>query len=151
MTARWRPARAEEAGPLRDLQRLADLAGLGEVFPPDRFPFPDDDVLTRWVLVLADEEVSVEVVDGPDGLLAVTAYDATTLRHLAVRPEAWGTGLGRAGVERAVAAGARRLAVLEANHRARRLYELWGWRPTGVTTECPWPPHPVELEYALPA
>ena len=150
MSASWRPARADEAGPLRDLQRLANLAGLDDVFPPDRYPFPDDDVLTRWVLVLDDPEVSVEVVDGPTGLLAVTAYDAATLRHLAVHPDAWGTGLGRAGVERAVAAGARHLSVLESNHRARRLYEHLGWRPTGMTQECPWPPHPVELEYSLP-
>lgn len=151
MSVRWRAARADEAGPLRDLQRAANLAGLHEIFAPERFPFPDDDVLTRWVLVLAEPGARVEVVEGAEGLLAVSAYDARTLRHLAVHPNAWGTGLGSAGVARAVAAGARELTVLEANHRARRLYEHLGWRPTGATSQCPWPPHPVELEYALPS
>lgn len=150
MSPPWRRARAEEAGPLLDLQRAANLAGLADVFPPDRFPFPDDDVLARWALVLDEPGACVDVVDGPAGLLAVSAYDDSTLRHLAVHPDAWGTGLGRAGVERAVTAGARHLTVLAANRRARRLYEHLGWRPTGATQECPWPPHPVELEYSLP-
>lgn len=147
--ASWRTAGPDDAGPLRDLERAANLVGLAHVFPADRFPFPDDDVLARWALVLQDPGVVVEVVDGDDGLLAFAAYDADNLRHLAVRPDAWGRGLARAGVARAVAHGARRLWVLDANHRARRLYERLGWCATGVEQECPWVPHPVELEYAF--
>lgn len=146
---RWRPAGPADAPALRDLERAASLAGLGHVFPADRFPFPDDAVLARWALVLDDPEVVVEVVDQVAGPLALAAYDADQLRHLAVHPAAWGTGLARAGVARAVAHGARRLWVLEANHRARRLYGRLGWSATGVRQECPWPPHPVELEHRL--
>jgi RimJ/RimL family protein N-acetyltransferase len=51
-------------------------------------------------------------------------------------------------VARAVAAGATRLWCLAENHRARRLYDRLGWRPTGVERAAEWPPHPVELEYA---
>ena len=151
----WRSASAADAGALRDLERAANLVGLAHVFPPERFPFPDDGVLSRWVMVLDDPEVTVDVVEGADGLLAFAAYDGRSLRHLAVHPDAWGTGLGRAGVERAVAAiragGADRalLWVLELNHRARRLYERLGWAATGRQQDCPWEPHPVELEYAL--
>ena len=36
---------------------------------------------------------------------------------------------------------------LEENHRARRLYERLGWRPTAERREAPWPPHPVEMRY----
>ena len=147
--ASWRAADTDDAGPLRDLERAANLVGLAHVFSADRFPFPDDDVLARWALVLQDPEVVVEVVDGDDGLLAFAAYDDDSLRHLAVHPDAWGTGLAGAGVARAVAHGAARLWVLDANHRARRLYERLGWSATGVEQECPWVPHPTELEYAF--
>ena len=147
--ASWRTAGPGDVAALRDLERAANLVGLAHVFPADRFPFPDDDVLARWALVLQDPEVVVEVVDGDDGLLAFAAYDDDNLRHLAVHPDAWGTGLARAGVARAVAHGARRLWVLDANHRARRLYERLGWSATGAEQECPWVPHPTELEYAF--
>lgn len=167
----WRLATAEDAGALRDLERAANLVGLAHVFPVDRFPFPDAEVLARWVQVLADPEVRVEVAEAPvgggrvreGGLIAYTAYDARVLRHLAVRPDHWGTGLARIGVERAVAAiadaiddaikdgGERtaRLWCLEANHRARGLYEHLGWAPNGRTQNAPWPPHPTEWEFAL--
>jgi GNAT superfamily N-acetyltransferase len=148
----WRRETDDDAVALRDLERAANLVGLAHVFPPERFPFPDDDVLARWALVLADPGTVVEVVDGPSGLRALLAYDDSTLRHLAVHPDDWGSGLARLGVERAVRAipaDAPRLWVLELNTRARGLYEHLGWRATGVTQDCPWTPHPVELEYVL--
>ena len=148
----WRRASDDDAAALRDLERAANLVGLGHVFPAERFPFPDDDVLARWALVLADQGTVVEVVDGPSGLRALLAYDDSTLRHLAVHPDDWGSGLGRLGVERAVGAipaAEPRLWVLELNSRARGLYEHLGWSATGVTRDCPWSPYPLELEYAL--
>ena len=146
----WRTAGPGDAGPLRDLERAANLVGLAHVFPAERFPFPDDAVLARWALVLDDPEVVVEVVEDELGLVALVAHDGSTLRHLAVRPDHWGAGLGREAFARAEAAGARRLWVLEANERARRLYESLGWRPSGTTQECPWRPYPTEVEYAAP-
>lgn len=147
MTTRteWRRAGPDDAGPLAELERDANLVGLAHVFGD--LPFPYDAVLTRWVLVLDDPEVVTEVVDGDRGLVAFAAYDAESLRHVAVHPDSWGRGIARAGVERAMAAGASRLWVLEPNHRARGLYESLGWGPTGVAQECPWEPHPTELEY----
>lgn len=144
--ARWRPAQEVDAVALMELERDANLAALGHVFPG---PFPEDDVLARWSIVLADPEVRVDVVDGPGHLRAVTAYDETSLRHLFVHPDAWGEGLGRQGVDRATTAGGMgiRLWVLQDNERARRLYEFLGWVPTGECQECVWPPHPSELEH----
>ena len=147
-TTGWRRATAADVVALRDLERAASRTGLAHVFGD--LPYPDDDVLARWALLLEDPDVVVEVVDDPDGLVALTAHDGTNLRHLAVRPDHWGGGLGREGFRRAEAAGARRLWVLAENARARRLYESMGWRPSGVTQECPWAPFPTELDYAAP-
>jgi GNAT superfamily N-acetyltransferase len=153
--AAWRHATAEDAGALRDLERVANLAALGHVFPPQEYPFPDEEVLERWRATLAEPAVTVEVLDGP-GLRGYAAYDATTLRHLAVHPDAWGTGLARAGVDRAVAgiaaSGAERalLWCLEANTRALGLYRHLGWRRTGKRRPAEWPPYPVEAQLDLP-
>ncbi|GAA1920400.1 GNAT family N-acetyltransferase [Nocardioides hwasunensis] len=145
----WRRATADDAVALRDLERIASRTGLAHVFGD--LPYPDDDVLARWVLLLDDPEVVVEVVGDQQGLIALAAHDGSSLRHLAVRPDHWGSGLGRAGFARAEAAGARRLWVLQANARARALYDSRGWSPTGVVQECPWPPYPTEVEYAAQA
>ena len=150
---RWRTAGPGEAEALRDLEREASLVGLAHVFPAERYPFPDEAVLYRWAMTLAEPDVRVEVVDAPGGgLLAFVASDATTLRHLAVRPDAWGTGLATDAVARVVGAADRPLLlwVLEDNHRARSLYEHLGWVPTGTTQKCPWVPHPLELQYRAP-
>jgi GNAT superfamily N-acetyltransferase len=127
---------------------------LGHVFPPDRYPFPADAVLTRWELVLADAAVTVDLVDGDEGPVCFVAYDATTLRHLAVHPSRWGHGLARAAVDRAVsgivAAGHRpRLWCLVDNHRALGCYLHLGWRPSGRERPAEWPPYPLEHELLL--
>lgn len=158
----WRRATDGDAVALRDLEQRASLAGLGHVFPPERFPYPEADVLARWHLVLADPSVVVEVSAGHVGLddrsgpAVLLAYDAEgTLRHLAVDPASWGHGLGEAAVSRALAAlrdqGLRtaRLWCLAENDRARALYERLGWRVTGAEQEAPWPPYPREVEYTL--
>ncbi len=144
----WRRATAADVVALRDLERAASRTGLAHVF--GQLPYPDDDVLARWALLLDDPTVVVEVVEDEDGLVALTAHDGSSLRHLAVRPDHWGTGLGRAGFARAESAGARRLWVLADNGRARRLYESLGWTPSGHSQECPWRPFPTELEYVAP-
>jgi GNAT superfamily N-acetyltransferase len=145
----WRTATAEDAAALRDLEREANLVGLAHVF--DGLAFPDDDVLARWEATLADPTVTVLMSDD-----AFTSWDdAGRLRHLAVRPDRWGTGLAREGVALA-AAGIRAtgrtpvLWVLVANHRARGLYAHLGWEPTGREQSAEWPPYPTEIELRLP-
>ena len=151
----FRQARDDDLVALMEVERAAHLAALGHVFPPDRYPFPDDDVLARWRLVLDDPSSVVMVVDDPDsdGLLAYAAYDDTTLRHLAVRPDHWGEGLATAAIGAALHAMDLRgstlasLWCLRDNRRARNLYRYLGWRPTADAREAPWPPHPVEMRY----
>ncbi len=138
---------------LTELERDANLAALGHVFPPEEHPFPFDDVLARWRLVLDDPSAVVLVRDAPGGLAAFAAYDDQTLRHLAVHPRHWGEGLATAAIETALHAmdlrgtSAASLWVLEENHRARRLYSYLGWRETDERQEAPWPPHPTEVRY----
>ena len=65
------------------------------------------------------------------------------LYALYVDPGAWGSGAGRALIERAethLADGYDEAAlwVLEDNPRARRFYELAGWSPDGTLTEGEW-------------
>lgn len=149
----FREATRDDLTALRDLERAANLAALGRIFPPERFPFPDDDVLARWALVLADPGVKVLVAEEAGELIALAAYDDSTLRHLAVRPDHWGEGLASSAIDTALhqmdARGSTvaSLWCLEENRRARRLYEYLGWRPTPERREAPWPPHPTEMRY----
>lgn len=140
----WRRATVADALALTELERDANLIALAHVFGD--LPYPVDDVLARWTLVLADPSVTVEVLGD---FTALVAHDGVSLRHLAVHPSSWGRGLGATGVSRAVAAGARQLWVLEENVVARRLYERLGWAPSGARQDCPFPPFPVELDYVL--
>jgi len=163
-----RAATGGDLGALRDLERLANEAALGHVYPPERYPFPENDVLSRWVLVMDDPSVRILVCDDPDdpdghGLIALAAYDDSTLRHLAVHPDHWGEGLATEAINAALEGMAphgeapherngRGQAVaslwcLRENHRARRLYEYLGWRETTDEQEAAWPPYPIEMRY----
>jgi GNAT superfamily N-acetyltransferase len=140
----FRPATPGDAVALTHLERDANLVALAHVFPD--VPYPEDDVRARWLRVLAEPAARVEVCGPPDRLDAYVCWDEQTLRHLAVRPSQWGTGLARRAVERA--AGPTRLWCLVDNVRARGFYEHLGWRPTGREGAAEWPPYPREMEYA---
>ncbi len=143
-TTTFRAATEADAEALMWLERDTNLVALAHVFPG--VAYPEDDVLQRWRTLLADPDVTVEVVGPSTRLDVYLAYDVERLRHLGVRPDRWGEGLARAAMERA--AGTRRLWVLADNHRARGLYAHLGWAPTGRRQTAEWPPHPVELEYS---
>ncbi len=153
----FRAATTDDLPALLDLERTASLAGLGHVFPPERYPFPDDDVLARWALVLDEPDVEVLVrdaaPDGGGGIDLLAAYDRRSLRHLAVHPDHWGSGLATTAIETVLRTMDERgttvaeLWCLEENRRARRLYAYLGWRETTDRRPAPWPPHPTEMRY----
>ena len=151
----FREATVDDLSALTDLERDANLVGLAHVFPPEQYPFPEDDVLARWALVLDEPGVDVLVRDADDeaGLDVFAAYDDRSLRHLAVHPRHWGTGLATTAIETVLRAMDDRgttvaeLWCLEDNRRARRLYEFLGWRATADSRPAPWPPHPTEMRY----
>jgi tRNA dimethylallyltransferase len=148
-----RPARADDAEELFRIQREASLDALAHVFPPERYPFPDQEIRRRWREAVSDAPTHVLVAERDGRILGVAAGRDGWLEGLYVRPEAWGTGvadvLHDAALDRLAAegAGSVRLWVLEENARARRFYEKHGWRVDGGERLVPFPPHPLDVSY----
>jgi GNAT superfamily N-acetyltransferase len=150
-----REARPDEAEALAAIQREASVAALAHIFPPERFPFPIDEVRERWRDAVADPELAVLVAERGGALVGVAGCRAEWLDGLYVLPASWGEGVGRElhddVLERLRAAGSARchLWVLEHNDRARRFYERLGWRQNGDTRVVPFPPNPTDLGYSI--
>jgi len=148
-----RPARPDEADALFRVQRASSLAGLAHVYPPDRYPFPDDAIRERWQAALEGEETSVVVAERGGEILGLAAWTDGWLDGLYVVPEAWGNGVAARLHDEALRGIAStgktsaRLWVLEDNARARRFYERRGWHLDGSDRVVPFPPHPLDLGY----
>jgi tRNA dimethylallyltransferase len=148
-----RRARPDDLEPAFQVQRRASLAGLAHIYPPDRYPFPDEAVRERWCAALADPAAHVVVAEHAAGIVGVAAAREGWLDGLYVVPESWGNGLaGRLHDEAlrllaADGATSARLWVLEHNARARRFYERRGWRRDGSERVVPFPPHPLDVGY----
>ena len=137
---------------LLDLERQASTTGLAHIFGPD-LPFPADDVLARWRLLLEDPDVVTLLDEDDSGPVGYAAYDSEGwLRHFGYVPSRWGSG--RAGrlhdeVLAALSAQGRRtsyLWVLVDNHRARAFYVRRGWRATGVREHEVFEPFPEKMQ-----
>jgi putative acetyltransferase len=134
------------------IQRDASLAGLSNVFPPDRFPYPEDQVRRDLRAQLEDPRY-VTLVDA-DGRGFAMVSDRW-LQRLYVREGAWGGGLARelhaAALEALREGGTTRASLwcLAENPRARRFYERQGWRLNGTERVVPFPPHPIDLGYSI--
>ena len=150
-----REAHPAEAQALAAIQRDASLAALPHIFPPERYPYPIEDVTRRWEDFLADEEVEVFVAEEKGEAVGVAGARAEWLDGLYVLPAQWSHGVGRAlhdhVLDRLRASGSTQchLWVLEHNDRARRFYERLGWRENGTVREVPFPPHPTDVGYTL--
>jgi len=151
-----RRARRDEAVALLRVQREAAVAAFAHVFPPDRYPFPDDGVRSAWRNALADPAVEVYVAEVDGELIGSVSVGHGFLRTLYVLPAHQGTGVGSAlhdhALERLRALGApeARLWTLEENHAGRRFYEQRGWRLNGETRVVEFPPNPIDVGYSVP-
>ena len=149
-----RRARPDESGTLLRIQRAAAVAAFAHVFPPDRYPFPDDGVRADWERTLADPAIEVYIADVAGEPAASVAVGDGFLRNLYVLPEHQGTGIGSTlhdhALERLRALGwaEAKLWTLEENHGARRFYEQRGWSLNGETREVPFPPNPLDVGYS---
>ncbi|MGY6502700.1 MAG: N-acetyltransferase family protein [Acidimicrobiales bacterium] len=134
-----RRARVTDIDTLAAVHLRSALTAYASIFPPDAPPPTVEQLAARWREAHHDRssEVFAAVIDGQvrGGVIASTesAPGVGSLRHLYVEPAWWGSGAGRslhdAVVDWCVAAGVPTLDlwVLEQNHRARRMYERWGW------------------------
>jgi GNAT superfamily N-acetyltransferase len=153
--AKIRAARLEDAEALVAVQRSAELAALGHVFPPAEHPYPTQAVTQRWRTTLASAEASVLVAETGERAVGLACVASGWLRGLFVVPDAWGSGLAdrlhtaAMAIVRLEGNSRCRLWVLEQNHRARRFYSRLGWRPDGRRQPTPFPPYPTEVGYAL--
>jgi GNAT superfamily N-acetyltransferase len=151
-----RYARHDEAETLLRIQRDAAVTAFAHIFPPERYPFPDEGVRAEWETALADPEIEVYVleVDGQPGASVAVGYGF--LRNLYVLPAHQGSGLGSAlhdhGLDRLRARGCTeaKLWTLEGNQGGRRFYERRGWSLNGETREVPFPPNPLDVGYSRP-
>ena len=154
MTAELREAGPRDAETLFAIQRAGSLGAFAHIFPPDRYPFPDDDVRERWRTFLAKAEGTALLAFGEGGPVGLVAFSPGRLNALYVVPERWSTGVGSRLHDEAVArlrplGPEARLWVLEANTRARAFYERRGWRLDGRERVVPFPPNPLDVGYTL--
>ena len=149
-----REARTDESETLLAIQREACVKAFAHIFPPERYPFPDDLIREVWAEALVDRDVEVfiaEVGGEPAGAVSV---GGGFLRTLYVRPSHWRTGVGTAlhdhALDRLRAQGRTRakLWTLEENWSARRYYEKRDWTLTDETRVVPFPPNPIDVQYA---
>jgi GNAT superfamily N-acetyltransferase len=150
-----RAARPEDAETLLAIQREASVAGFANVFPPAEYPYPSEAVLELWHETLADPRVDAYVAEVDGTPVGTVTVDDEFLRQLYVLPDHWGGGVGSAllerGLERMRERGATRakLWTLEGNERGRRFYERRGWTLTDETRVVPYPPNPIDVQYAI--
>ena len=151
MTDVIRPAGGDDITVLLGMERQASGTALAHVFGPD-LPFPADDVLARWALVLANPDNTTLVDEDDSGPVGYAAYGDGWLHHFGVVPRMWGTGradvLHAVVLEGFVAQGVRTsyLWVLVENHRARAFYARHGWEDTGARDHEVFRPFPEKLQ-----
>jgi hypothetical protein len=101
---RIRRARPHESALLTRIERATSKACLAHIFPADTFPYPTNAVAKRWRQLLHDRSSRVHVLDRLEKPVGYVAFNADTILHLGVDPQASTTGL-RVGVARVRLAG----------------------------------------------
>lgn len=147
--------RDEDVPAVMAVQEPASVAGLAEVFPQDRHPFPREVLAGRWRTEIADPGIECFVVLREDAVAGFAAVRGDEIMHFGVALEEWGSGLAIAAhdelVARIRAAGHATpwLRVYADNPRGRAFYEKLGWTETGERTKGPMPPHAELRTYVL--
>jgi putative acetyltransferase len=148
-----REAGADETETLLAIQRGACVVAFAHIYPPELYPFPDEEVLTAWRVALADSDVEVYVAEAGGEPVASVSIGDDYLRTLYVLPAHWRTGIGSElhdhALERLRARGCMRakLWTLEENWEARSFYERRGWTLNRETRVVPFPPNPIDVQY----
>jgi GNAT superfamily N-acetyltransferase len=144
----------DEPDTLLAIQRAAAVDAFSHIYPPERYPFPDDAIREVWAEALADPAVEVYVAELDGEPVGAVSVGNGYLSTLYVVPSLQGSGVGSAlhdlALERLRALGfaEARLWTLEGNESGRRFYERRGWKLTEETRVVPYPPHPVDVQYS---
>jgi ribosomal protein S18 acetylase RimI-like enzyme len=150
-----RPARPDEADTLLAIQRESAVNAFAHVYPPERYPFPDDAIREVWAEALADPDVEVYVAEDDGVPVGAVSVGNGYLSTLYVLPAYQGRGVGSAlhdlALERLRVLGFDRakLWTLRENDSGRRFYERRGWKLTEETRVVPYPPNPIDVQYAI--
>lgn len=155
-----RVAVPSDVEPLLDVQQAGAIAGLGHIFPQDRYPFPRAVLTGRWLEEIADPAITTYVwVTQDDRVRGFASVRGLELLHFGTAVDSWGSGLATrmhdavleemTAVAPADAAGFR-LRVFADNQRARRFYEKLGWTVSSGRTRSTFPPYAELLEYTRP-
>ena len=158
-----RAATADDVGALAAVHAEAIALAYAGIFDAGLPPPTADQLVGRWALLIAtpgawialaeQDGVAIGMVGARPSLDAGSPAGTGEIVGLHVGPAWWGRGVGRTLFDTAVDAAGRlglaplRLWALQANLRARHLYERRGWRPDGATKTIA--PHVIELRYSL--
>jgi GNAT superfamily N-acetyltransferase len=158
-----RPATADDVGALAAIHANAVAVAYAGIFDAGVPPPTVDQLVGRWALLIATPGAWVGVAEDNGATVGMagarpspdpdSAAGTGEIVGLHVHPAWWGGGLGGTLFDAAVDAAGRlglaplRLWALQANLRARRLYERRGWQADGATK--PIAPHVIELRYSL--
>jgi GNAT superfamily N-acetyltransferase len=149
-----REAHAGEVEALLAIQRDACTVAFAHIFPPEQYPFPANEIRAAWREAIADPDVEVFVAEVDGESVGSVSVGGGFLRTLYVLPSHWRSGIGSAlhdrALERLRASGQTRarLWTLEENWDARRYYERRDWKLTDETRVVPFPPNPIDVQYA---
>jgi GNAT superfamily N-acetyltransferase len=142
---RW--ATIDDVGAMGTVWLRAALVGYDGIFPPEAAQPTAAELAERWRRAIAEGRSGAAVLvasHGPDQTVVGTVAAVPDvedsyrgyLHGLYVDPGHWGRGIGRrlhdTALDHLRAYGSRvgALWVLEANVRARSMYERWGWQAT---------------------
>jgi GNAT superfamily N-acetyltransferase len=133
------------------IQKESALAGYASVFPPELYPYPENEVRESLWRQL-EEPATIALLDENERGFALVG--AGWLHRLYVRPSAWGEGVGAGLHDEALAvlrdaSEVASLWVLADNPRARGFYERRGWHPNGAERIVSSPPYPLEVGYSI--
>jgi hypothetical protein len=87
--------RAADVPGVMAVQERASIAGLSEVFPQDRYPFPREVLADRWYEEIADPGIECFVILRGSDIAGFAAVAGDEVKHFGVALEEWGSGLAR--------------------------------------------------------
>jgi GNAT superfamily N-acetyltransferase len=81
-----RPCTPDDAEILFAIHRESAMTAYAHIFPPDRYPFPDDEMRAHWVTALADPKTDMVVAERAQGADSAAPTEAVPAKQRTRRP-----------------------------------------------------------------